>query len=95
VNNHATVLGLLTVGAASGNQIFINGAGSSTTQVTLYTSPGAGGLSLQNSTGRLSFFNATTIAKPTVSGSRADGTALASLLTTLATFGLIINSTTP
>ena len=40
------------------------------------------------------FFNAAAVTKPTVTGSRADGTALASLLTALANLGLITNSTT-
>lgn len=42
----------------------------------------------------LSFYNATPIAKQTVSGSRTDGTALESLLTALATIGLITDSST-
>jgi hypothetical protein len=39
------------------------------------------------------FFGATPIAKPTVTGSKASGAALASLLTTLATLGLIVDGT--
>ena len=40
------------------------------------------------------FDAAATTTKPTVSGSRAGNAALASLLTTLATYGLIVNSST-
>lgn len=40
------------------------------------------------------FYGAAPTNQPTVSGSRADGTALASLLTALATLGLITDSTT-
>lgn len=44
--------------------------------------------------GNLGFFNTTPVAKPTVTGSRSDGTALASLITALASLGLITDSTT-
>lgn len=40
------------------------------------------------------FYGAAPVAKPTVTGSRTDGTALASLLTALATLGLITDSST-
>jgi hypothetical protein len=46
-----------------------------------------------NST-QLGFFNATPVAQPTVTGSRATGAALQNLLTQLANLGLIIDSTT-
>jgi hypothetical protein len=42
----------------------------------------------------LSFFTATPIAQPTVSGSRGGNAALTSLITTLANLGLIIDTTT-
>lgn len=42
----------------------------------------------------LGFYNANTIAKPTVTGSRGGNAALASLCTALANLGLITNSTT-
>lgn len=51
-----------------------------------------GNLSLANGIGTYGAVGPTT--RPTVSGSRADGTALASLLTALASFGLITDSTT-
>lgn len=44
--------------------------------------------------GAMGFFGATPALRPAVAGSRADGTALSSLLTALATLGLISNSTT-
>jgi hypothetical protein len=43
--------------------------------------------------GTLGFFGATPMAKPTVTGSRGGNAALASLLTALANYGLITNST--
>jgi hypothetical protein len=43
---------------------------------------------------RLGFFNTTPVVKPTVTGSRGGNAALASLLTALANYGLITNSTT-
>jgi hypothetical protein len=43
---------------------------------------------------QLGFFGATPATKPTVTGSRTDGTALTSLLTALAALGLITDSTT-
>lgn len=43
---------------------------------------------------KLAFNGVTPVTKPTVTGSRTDGTALASLLTALATLGLITDSTT-
>lgn len=44
--------------------------------------------------GSVGFFGATPSLKPTVTGSRTDGTALTSALSALATLGLITNSTT-
>ena len=44
--------------------------------------------------GNVGFYGTTPAAKPTVTGSRTDGTALTSLLTALATLGLITDSTT-
>lgn len=46
------------------------------------------------STQKLGFFGATPIVRPTVSGSRATGAALTSLLTTLAALGIITDATT-
>lgn len=46
-----------------------------------------------NGTG-VGFFNATPIAKPTITGSRGSNAALASLLTALASYGLLIDSST-
>jgi hypothetical protein len=47
-----------------------------------------------NATG-LGFFDAAPVAKPTVTGSRSSGAALADLLTQLAALGLITDATTP
>lgn len=45
--------------------------------------------------GELSFFGASPMVKPTVTGAQGSNTALASLLTTLADLGLLTDSTTP
>ncbi len=45
-------------------------------------------------TQKLGFFNATPVVQPTVTGSRGGNVALASLLTQLASLGLIVDSTT-
>lgn len=43
---------------------------------------------------KIAFFGVPLVARPTVTGSRASGAALASLLTTLASLGLLIDGTT-
>lgn len=55
----------------------------------------AGGLRLAAAGGSLGFYGAAAMAKPTVTGSRGGNAALASLLTALASLGLITDSTTP
>jgi hypothetical protein len=45
--------------------------------------------------GYLGFYGATVMAKPTITGCRSDGTALANLLTALKNLGLIDDQTTP
>lgn len=52
-----------------------------------------GGTFLVSAEGGPGFYGATPVAKPEVTGSRSDGTALASLLTALETLGLITDST--
>lgn len=49
---------------------------------------------LDGAANQVGFYGATPAAKPTVTGSRADGTALQSLLAAMATLGLITDSTT-
>lgn len=53
-----------------------------------------GGLTLANAGGSLAFFNATLTTKLSVTGSRGANAALASLLTQLAAYGLITDSST-
>lgn len=43
----------------------------------------------------LGFYGSVGTAKPTITGARDDGTALASLLTALAALGLVVDSSTP
>ena len=69
---------------------------SPTGRVTALTLRGSGVAEVSRAlkvVGNAGFFNATPVAKPTVSGSRS-GTALASLLGALATLGLISDTTT-
>jgi hypothetical protein len=52
---------------------------------------GTGGIRLRSPVG---FNNTTPIAKPTVSGAKGSNAALASLMTALAAYGLVVDSTT-
>ena len=61
---------------------------------TLTTVSGTGGLIVQSSGNKLGFFATAPIAKPTVSGAKAGNAALASLLTALAAYGLVTDSST-
>lgn len=70
------------------------------TSVLLWQISGAGHIDIQGATGlkiglstsqKIGFWNANPVVQPTVSGSRASGAALASLLTQLATLGLIVD----
>lgn len=54
----------------------------------------SGGLRLGGTGGKVGFYGNAPATKPTVSGSRTDGTALASLISALAALGLITDSTT-
>ena len=53
-----------------------------------------GSVKLGLANAKLSFYGAAEVAKPTITGSRADGSALAGLLTKLASLGLVTDSTT-
>jgi hypothetical protein len=68
----------------------IGSDGSSTLQITHYGSPGLAGVEFSCPVG----FNGTApIAQPTVTGSKGSNAALASLITALASLGLVIDST--
>lgn len=58
-----------------------------------FTGPVSVAGNLQHLSGQLGFYGASTIARPTVTGSRGGNAAVASLLTALAGLGLITNST--
>jgi len=66
-------------------------SGADVTTWTKIFEAGANGFKV---TGNIGFYGTAPIAKPTVSGSRGGNAALASLLTALANYGLIVNSTT-
>lgn len=53
------------------------------------------GVTLGGASSNIAFYGGTRTAQATITGSRAGNAALASLLTALATFGLIVDSTTP
>lgn len=69
---------------SGGNVVLVGGGGDSLTA-------SSSGVTINTIVG---FNNATPIAKPTISGSKASNAALASLLTALASYGLITDSTT-
>ncbi len=73
----------------SSNTITLNGGDGTEIQANGETLINMGSLGTT-----MGFFGATPIAKPTVTGSRASGAALASLLTELASLGLIIDGST-
>lgn len=97
----ATTGGLFGVQSASGQGVFLRGyfgggvVESAVTNSFLRVSGnGTGGLILGESSGnnRVSFYGATPVVKPTVTGSRGANAALQSLLSALATLGLITDS---
>lgn len=69
-------------------QFDINGPGTTRIQPIKATNNAAGTLL------KMAFFNQSVVIRPTVTGSRAGNAALASLLTALASLGLIIDNTT-
>jgi hypothetical protein len=82
----------VTAGTPSSNSISLN--------APVFTSPASViasanvGMYLQPTGGKLGFLGATPIAKPTVTGTRSNAAALASLLTSLASYGLILDGST-
>ena len=84
--------GTLTINAAGASASGITCAGTFTIG-SLNTADA--GLKIQSSaTRKLGFYGSTPIVKPTVTGSKASGAALASFLATLAALGLIVDGTT-
>lgn len=79
---------ITTAGSSTNSAVSIQGKGSSGVKIR----DGAGALKIQVSTTGVGFFAATPSAKPTVTGSRGANAALASLLTALAGFGLLTDS---
>jgi hypothetical protein len=82
-----TTVGLITVISSDLRMGIATGGNNSTIRCTCTGAP--------SSTPKIGFFGATPVALPGVGGSRGGNAALASLLTALASLGLIINSTTP
>jgi len=79
-----------------GNKSAIAGGAYSNTP---YIRGGAGGVAIEfeagfKTNGNVGFYGTTPVAKPTVTGSRGGNAALASLLTSLAAFGLLTDSST-
>jgi hypothetical protein len=91
------VIGALTVDGAvtQGGTFTASGDVNVTGTLTAFGFFGAGGnVQLGSGPSLIGFFGASPAGKPEVTGARDDGTALASLLTQLATLGLITDSTT-
>lgn len=94
---------LLAQGSATGASLVLTGEGADTDITIAFAPKGAGDGQLRSGGGTvnvrwnnsgLGFYGATPVAKPAVSGSRGGNAALASLLTQLATLGLVTDSTT-
>ena len=89
-----TVLAPGTASAPPANPVAATGGSGSGCTLTLTWSSTSNGLSLNPTGQKIGFNGATPAAKPTVSGSRAANAALASLLTALAGYGLVTDSST-
>lgn len=84
------LFGGIRVGDATRNAVTLT-AGAATSSVATVSASGTGGLQF---TSNLGFNSATPIAKPTISGACAGNTAIKNLLTALASYGLLTDSTT-
>ena len=85
-----TNAGLLTLGTTSQNRLTATPGAASTNAIVLGQS-GTGGIQVN---GNMGFNSTAPIAKPTVSGAKGGNAALASLLTALASYGLVTDTTT-
>lgn len=83
--NQANTADLVMLQSTGTDQLFI---GDNASAVVVQTT-------LSHTLGQLGFYNAAPISKPTVTGSRSNAGAITSLLNSLASLGLITNSTTP
>lgn len=81
-------------GAATGVTTKIASGGSDANPAITLLPKGTGSLLLGNAGGALGFFTSTGAVKATVSGAKASNAALASLMTALAGYGLVTDSTT-
>jgi len=79
------IFSLTTTSASPGSIYFKSSFSTTVMQITKDSGSGAS---------KIGFFNVTPITKPTVTGSRATGAALVSLLSKLSDLGLITDSTT-
>ncbi|WP_029008335.1 hypothetical protein [Azospirillum halopraeferens] len=82
-------------GAPAGTAVVLESAGADADVRAVIRSKGSGGVQLEKAGGALGFFGAVPSVKPTVTGSRGDGSAAASLLAALAALGLVTDATTP
>lgn len=85
---------LRVVGGTAGNGAVITALGSDTNIMIRTAGVGTGGTQIEPSGGRVGFYGTTPVAKAAITGSRGGNAALASLLSQLATLGLITDSTT-
>lgn len=87
----------LAVGSDSGNSPQLTANGAAGAVGMRLTPKGAGVINLNGATqvsGNLGFYSTAPIAQPTVTGSKGANAALTSLMTALASLGLVVNSTT-
>lgn len=82
------------VGSTTGNSCVLLSEGTDANVAFQVRGKGTGGVQIEQSGGRVGFYGTTAAAKGTITGSRGGNAALASLLTQLATHGLITDSTT-
>lgn len=92
LNVASAISNLNLAAAAAANNVLID-VGGTATGITIGGST-ATGVAVGKSGGALSFFGGSTVAKPTVAGSKAGNAALASLMTALSSLGLVTDTTT-
>lgn len=88
IGDTATVGGSTAINVSSASAVIALGVGATYTNVRIQS---AGTTRIQTNATGMGFFNTTPIAQPTVTGSRGSNAALTSLLTHLASFGLIVD----
>lgn len=81
-------------GSITGQAVAFSAQGADANITFAVFGKGTGGTLIESNAGRLAFYGGTPAAKPAITGSRGGNAALASVLTQLATLGLLTDSTT-